>query len=132
MSWHRCDEGFTGQTCECKTQGRSSQELESRCRKDNSSVVCSGLGDCVCGQCVCHASDVPERRVYGQFCECDNFNCERYKGQVCGGTGAWHGGQGWCGWAHRVGVAAGGAWAGKERVVKGVGVACTVLPVAWV
>ncbi|XP_055975401.1 integrin beta-2 [Sorex fumeus] len=83
----RCDEGYIGQSCECSTQGRSSQELEGRCRKDNSSVVCSGLGDCVCGQCVCHASDIPDRQVYGQFCECDNFNCERFKGQVCGGEG---------------------------------------------
>ena len=54
-------------------------------RKDNSSIICSGLGDCICGQCVCHTSDVPNKKIYGQFCECDNVNCERYDGQVCGG-----------------------------------------------
>lgn len=81
----RCDPGYIGKNCECQTQGRSSQELEGRCRKDNSSIVCSGLGDCICGQCVCHTSDSPNKVIFGQYCECDNFNCERYNGQVCGG-----------------------------------------------
>ncbi|KAM8818752.1 integrin beta-2-like [Rhynchonycteris naso] len=83
----RCDAGYIGKSCECQTQGRSSQELEGSCRKDNSSIICSGLGDCICGQCVCHASDVPNKKIFGQFCECDNVNCERYKGQICGGRG---------------------------------------------
>ncbi|XP_053420224.1 integrin beta-2 isoform X2 [Nycticebus coucang] len=81
----RCDAGYIGKSCECQTQGRSSQELEGSCRKDNNSIVCSGLGDCICGQCVCHTSDVPNKQIYGQYCECDNVNCERYDGQVCGG-----------------------------------------------
>uniref|UniRef100_A0A8C0WKB0 Integrin beta n=1 Tax=Castor canadensis TaxID=51338 RepID=A0A8C0WKB0_CASCN len=81
----RCDAGYIGKNCECQTQGRSSQELEGRCRKDNRSIMCSGLGDCICGQCVCHASDVPNKQIFGRYCECDNVNCERYDGQVCGG-----------------------------------------------
>uniref|UniRef100_A0A8C5URW2 Integrin beta n=1 Tax=Microcebus murinus TaxID=30608 RepID=A0A8C5URW2_MICMU len=81
----RCDAGYIGKNCECQTQGRSSQELEGSCRKDNSSLVCSGLGDCVCGQCVCHTSDVPNKQIYGRYCECDNVNCERYDNQPCGG-----------------------------------------------
>ncbi|KAM5281820.1 integrin beta-2 [Ctenodactylus gundi] len=83
----RCNAGYIGKNCECQTQGRSSQELEGSCRKDNSSLVCSGLGDCICGQCMCHASDVPGKKIFGQYCECDNVNCERYDGQVCGGPG---------------------------------------------
>lgn len=83
----RCNSGYTGKNCECQTQGRSSQELEGSCRKDNSSLVCSGLGDCICGQCVCHTSDIPNKEIYGQYCECDNVNCERYDGKVCGGPG---------------------------------------------
>uniref|UniRef100_A0A2K5EAD3 Integrin beta n=1 Tax=Aotus nancymaae TaxID=37293 RepID=A0A2K5EAD3_AOTNA len=83
----RCDAGYIGKNCECQTQGRSSQELEGSCRKDNSSLVCSGLGDCICGQCLCHASDVPSKQIYGQFCECDTVSCERHNGQVCGGPG---------------------------------------------
>lgn len=81
----RCDAGYIGKNCECQTQGRSSQELETNCRKDNNSVICSGLGDCICGQCLCHTSDVPNKKIFGQYCECDNVNCERYDGLVCGG-----------------------------------------------
>ncbi|KAM4889452.1 integrin beta-2-like [Thomomys bottae] len=81
----RCDTGYIGKHCECQTQGRSSLELEGSCRKDNSSMVCSGLGDCICGQCVCHASDDPNNEIFGRYCECDNVNCERHHGQACGG-----------------------------------------------
>ncbi|XP_006876618.1 PREDICTED: integrin beta-2 [Chrysochloris asiatica] len=81
----RCHLGFIGKSCECKTQGRSSQELEGSCRKDNSSIVCSGLGDCICGECICHRVDDPKKQIYGRYCECDTFNCERYDGQICGG-----------------------------------------------
>uniref|UniRef100_A0A803SXC9 Integrin beta n=1 Tax=Anolis carolinensis TaxID=28377 RepID=A0A803SXC9_ANOCA len=81
----RCDSGFTGKNCDCKTGGKSSKELEKSCRKDNASVICSGLGDCVCGQCVCHTSDIPKKEIYGPFCECDNVNCELHNGKLCGG-----------------------------------------------
>ncbi|XP_019480550.1 PREDICTED: integrin beta-2 [Hipposideros armiger] len=81
----RCDAGYIGKNCECQTQGRSSQELEGSCRKDNNSIICSGLGDCICGQCLCHTSDVPNKKIFGQFCQCDNVNCERYDGKICGG-----------------------------------------------
>ncbi|XP_008068377.1 integrin beta-2-like [Carlito syrichta] len=83
----RCDSGHIGKSCECQTQGRSSQELEGSCRKDKSSLLCSGLGNCICGQCVCHASDIPGKQIYGRYCECDNVNCERTEGLVCGGPG---------------------------------------------
>ncbi|XP_050018118.1 integrin beta-2-like protein [Alexandromys fortis] len=81
----RCNSGYTGKNCECQTQGQSSQELQRSCQKDNSSLVCSGLGDCICGRCECHTSDDPNKVIFGQYCECDNVNCERYNGQVCGG-----------------------------------------------
>ncbi|KAM9252702.1 integrin beta-2 [Dugong dugon] len=81
----RCQPGYMGKSCECQTQGRSSQEIEGSCRKDNSSVVCSGLGECICGVCVCHRTEDPKKHIYGRYCECDTFNCERYEGQICGG-----------------------------------------------
>ncbi|XP_067404901.1 integrin beta-2 [Emydura macquarii macquarii] len=80
-----CNPGHIGKNCECETKGKTSKELEGSCRKDNSSVVCSGLGDCVCGQCTCHTSDVPNKQIYGAFCECDNMNCEVYNSYLCGG-----------------------------------------------
>ncbi|TRZ23235.1 hypothetical protein HGM15179_003871 [Zosterops borbonicus] len=80
-----CNSRYTGKNCECDTKGRSSKELERSCRRDNSSVLCSGQGDCVCGQCVCHTSDVPGKYIYGTHCQCDNMNCEFFNGFPCGG-----------------------------------------------
>uniref|UniRef100_A0A672SME8 Integrin beta n=1 Tax=Sinocyclocheilus grahami TaxID=75366 RepID=A0A672SME8_SINGR len=69
-----CDPGFVGTKCEC-TEG---QEQISDCAEK-----CSGLGECFCGQCVCHPSSFG--RVYGPYCECDNFSCLRFRGELCGG-----------------------------------------------
>ncbi|CAK9304234.1 unnamed protein product [Gordionus sp. m RMFG-2023] len=49
--------------------------------------VCSGRGDCVCGVCECWPRDNPNEIVSGEFCECDNFSCDRYEGKICGGRG---------------------------------------------
>ncbi|XP_029462028.1 integrin beta-2 isoform X2 [Rhinatrema bivittatum] len=81
----RCDDKYVGKNCECATEGRTSQELDVSCRKDNASAICSGLGDCECGLCICHASDDPKKQIYGPFCECDNVNCELFNGKLCGG-----------------------------------------------
>ncbi|XP_026534756.1 integrin beta-2 [Notechis scutatus] len=83
----RCNAGYVGKNCNCKTGGKTSKELEKSCRKDNSSVICSGLGDCVCGQCICHTMADNQKHIYGSFCECDNINCELHDGKVCGGKG---------------------------------------------
>ncbi|KTG36109.1 hypothetical protein cypCar_00018944 [Cyprinus carpio] len=66
-----CDPGFVGPKCEC-TEG---QEQISNCRAHEGSEMCSGLGECFCGQCVCHPSSFG--RVYGPYCECDDFSCLR-------------------------------------------------------
>uniref|UniRef100_A0A8C6XEP7 Integrin beta n=1 Tax=Naja naja TaxID=35670 RepID=A0A8C6XEP7_NAJNA len=81
----RCNAGYVGKNCDCKTGGKTRKELEKSCRKDNSSVICSGLGDCVCGQCICHTTADSQKHIYGAFCECDNMNCELYNDEVCGG-----------------------------------------------
>uniref|UniRef100_A0A671Q662 Integrin beta n=1 Tax=Sinocyclocheilus anshuiensis TaxID=1608454 RepID=A0A671Q662_9TELE len=76
-----CDPGFVGTKCEC-TEG---QEQISDCRAHEGAEICSGLGECFCGQCVCHPSSFG--RVYGPYCECDNFSCLRFRGELCGGHG---------------------------------------------
>ncbi|KAM6465374.1 integrin beta-2 isoform 2-T2 [Liasis olivaceus] len=81
----RCNAGYIGKNCDCKTGGKTSKELEKSCRKDNASVICSGLGDCVCGQCICHTMADTKKHIYGSFCECDNMNCELHNSQMCGG-----------------------------------------------
>ncbi|XP_039612361.1 integrin beta-2 [Polypterus senegalus] len=83
-----CEEGFVGQNCECRLGAKSEKDLVKQCQRDNSSIICSGLGDCVCGRCQCHSGDTEGKVIYGTYCECDNKNCELNNGQICGGKGA--------------------------------------------
>lgn len=56
------------------------------CRADNTTTVdCNSRGTCLCGQCECNKRDNPEELVQGQFCECDNFSCDRSGGLLCSG-----------------------------------------------
>ena len=61
--------------------------MTSYCR-DNSSAVCSGHGRCECGRCVCDAISQladPELTYSGDFCQCNNYNCDYHDGLICGG-----------------------------------------------
>ncbi len=82
-----CHPGRLGPHCEC-AEGDYSPTEQDRCSGPAGSggiqsAICSGRGDCVCGQCVCHSSDFG--KVWGKLCECDDFNCLRYKGELCSG-----------------------------------------------
>uniref|UniRef100_A0A665UU57 Integrin beta n=1 Tax=Echeneis naucrates TaxID=173247 RepID=A0A665UU57_ECHNA len=84
-----CHPGRLGPHCEC-AEGDYSPTEQGRCSGPSGSsgphsAICSGRGDCVCGQCVCHNSDFG--KVWGKLCECDDFNCLRYKGELCSGHG---------------------------------------------
>lgn len=74
-----CQPGFMGAECECSEEST----LSSNCLANNGSEVCSGQGQCYCGQCVCHTSNFG--RIYGHHCECDNYSCVRFRGELCGG-----------------------------------------------
>uniref|UniRef100_A0A8P4G5V0 Integrin beta n=1 Tax=Dicentrarchus labrax TaxID=13489 RepID=A0A8P4G5V0_DICLA len=76
-----CQPGFLGSECECNEESA----LLSNCLANNESEICSGQGQCYCGQCVCHASSFG--RIYGPYCECDNYSCVRFRGELCGGHG---------------------------------------------
>uniref|UniRef100_A0AAR2KPP2 Integrin beta n=1 Tax=Pygocentrus nattereri TaxID=42514 RepID=A0AAR2KPP2_PYGNA len=78
-----CHPGRLGPKCEC-AEGDYSSSDQGTCSGPNK-VVCSGRGDCVCGQCVCHNNDFG--KVWGKRCECDDFSCLRYKGELCSGHG---------------------------------------------
>lgn len=57
------------------------------CRADNYSVVvCNGRGDCVDGVCECYKRPRHDEVISGQFCECDNFSCDRHNGLLCSGS----------------------------------------------
>ncbi|CAJ1049496.1 integrin beta-6 [Xyrichtys novacula] len=76
-----CQPGFMGAECECNEESA----LLSNCFANNESSICSGQGQCYCGQCVCEASSFG--RIYGPYCECDDYSCPRFRGELCGGHG---------------------------------------------
>uniref|UniRef100_A0A8C6NQQ9 Integrin beta n=1 Tax=Nothobranchius furzeri TaxID=105023 RepID=A0A8C6NQQ9_NOTFU len=84
-----CHPDRLGPYCEC-AEGDYNPTEQDRCSGPagaggSQSAICSGRGDCVCGQCVCHSSDFG--KVWGKLCECDDFNCLHYKGELCSGHG---------------------------------------------
>lgn len=83
----KCNEGRIGQVCECSRDEVRSEDLDANCRRDNGTDICSNNGDCVCGTCECKKRENPTEVYSGQFCECDNFNCDRSNNKLCGGHG---------------------------------------------
>ncbi|OQV13505.1 Integrin beta-PS [Hypsibius exemplaris] len=80
-----CPPGTFGKFCECSTDSITGLDEEAGCRQGNSSLICSGRGRCVCGQCQCFPRPNSDENVYGKYCECDNFSCDRVNGILCGG-----------------------------------------------
>ncbi|XP_054478597.1 integrin beta-1a [Anoplopoma fimbria] len=83
----KCNEGRVGRKCECSSNDVATEDMDRTCRKDNGTDICSNNGDCVCGTCECKKRDNPEERYSGQYCDCDNFNCDRSGNKLCGGHG---------------------------------------------
>uniref|UniRef100_A0A8C5CTE4 Integrin beta n=1 Tax=Gadus morhua TaxID=8049 RepID=A0A8C5CTE4_GADMO len=83
-----CQPGFVGSQCECSEEEEAvagGNGAGCRATQDGGAESCSGQGECFCGRCVCHASSFG--RVYGRFCECDDYSCGRFRGELCGGHG---------------------------------------------
>ncbi|KAI4464726.1 integrin beta subunit [Holotrichia oblita] len=79
-----CHQGYFGRTCECDAETATTTD-DLNCRKDPKlPEICSGFGSCKCGKCVCDERP-GDQMIYGKFCECDNFSCERINGEVCNG-----------------------------------------------
>ncbi|CAH3842435.1 integrin beta pat-3-like isoform X1 [Pieris brassicae] len=75
-----CNEGSTGDICQCK--GNIVSLGMDTCRQPGSNKVCNGLGDCVCGSCIC------KERFKGKFCECNEDSCPRGEnGLICSNLG---------------------------------------------
>ena len=81
-----CYDNRYGRNCECDAKDIDSIKDESHCRYQNESRLCSGRGNCVCGACQCLTKS-PLERIFGPFCECDNFSCLRADGKICSGHG---------------------------------------------
>uniref|UniRef100_A0A4W6F2Y8 Integrin beta n=1 Tax=Lates calcarifer TaxID=8187 RepID=A0A4W6F2Y8_LATCA len=86
----QCEPGYLGARCECQEGEASSMHL-SACREAEGKQICSGRGECSCNQCLCYESEFG--KIYGSFCECDDFSCARHKGILCSGHGECHCGE---------------------------------------
>ncbi|XP_056435940.1 integrin beta-5 [Gadus chalcogrammus] len=85
-----CEPGYLGSHCECQ-EGESGNNPLGACREAEGKRMCSGRGECSCNQCLCYESEFG--KVYGSFCECDDFSCARHKGVLCAGHGECHCGE---------------------------------------
>ncbi|CAG9858294.1 unnamed protein product [Phyllotreta striolata] len=82
-----CFEGRFGRNCQCDSSLSSSDNV-TNCFMEGSTDICSGAGTCKCGKCECQNNNKnPNQRIYGQFCECDNYSCKREGGLLCSGKG---------------------------------------------
>lgn len=86
----RCNPGRLGSHCECSEEEYNPSQQDN-CSPRAGQPLCSQRGECICGQCVCHSSDFG--KVTGKYCECDDFSCVRFKGQMCSGE-CWAGRRG--------------------------------------
>uniref|UniRef100_A0A8D3D0I2 Integrin beta n=1 Tax=Scophthalmus maximus TaxID=52904 RepID=A0A8D3D0I2_SCOMX len=80
----QCHPGRLGPRCECSVEDYSPSD-DANCVPKPGSRMCGGRGDCLCGQCSCHANEFGQ--VWGKYCECDDFNCQRFKGALCSDHG---------------------------------------------
>ncbi|XP_054707200.1 integrin beta-1-like isoform X2 [Uloborus diversus] len=79
----KCYKEKYGKECECDAN-QSDPTLEAKeCYKENSTVMCSGNGICRCGQCHCNPRSNPNEKIYGKFCDCNNYSCDK----SCSGNG---------------------------------------------
>ncbi|XP_028847637.1 integrin beta-5 [Denticeps clupeoides] len=86
----RCEPGYLGAVCECQ-EGEAGGGQQNECREAEGKQACSGRGECICSQCLCYESEFG--KIYGRFCECDDFSCARHKGILCSGHGECHCGE---------------------------------------
>ena len=66
---------YFGDQCQCYGNHTNPLDPDSSCRPAEGKQLCSGRGSCECGRCVC--DELPDMRIYGEFCQCDNVSCER-------------------------------------------------------
>ncbi|XP_073444037.1 integrin beta-4 isoform X4 [Dendrobates tinctorius] len=79
-----CKEPWRGEFCNCS----SLQSIDSQsCVAPNSTEICSGRGECLCGVCQC-SGESPIHQYQGEFCQYNNFQCPRTGGFMCNDRGS--------------------------------------------
>ncbi|CAM1327219.1 ITGB1 (predicted) [Pycnogonum litorale] len=73
-----------GRYCECDKSNPKAKN-DTHCRYKSDQYVCSGRGRCTCGECECDKKSTPGHEITGNWCECDNFSCDRHQGKICSG-----------------------------------------------
>ncbi|XP_057262202.1 integrin beta-8 isoform X6 [Pezoporus wallicus] len=56
-----------------------------RCRQHQDQPICSGQGNCIDGKCFCYKNKLG--KVFGKYCEMDDFSCPYHQGNLCSGNG---------------------------------------------
>ncbi|XP_077347375.1 integrin beta-8 [Lithobates pipiens] len=72
----------------CRDGNCSSGEhahLSGTCKHSPNEPECSGRGICLCGKCYCHKTKLG--KIYGKYCEMDDFSCPYNQGKLCSGNG---------------------------------------------
>ncbi|XP_018572183.1 integrin beta-PS isoform X2 [Anoplophora glabripennis] len=84
-----CLPGAFGRRCECTSEEISRDITKMDCidPKNPNGTSCSGKGQCICGRCDCETRSNDNESIYGPYCECDNFSCERHDGKLCSDHG---------------------------------------------
>lgn len=84
------------QESQCRQE--EAQSPSQGCKAHEDQPVCSGRGVCVCGKCLCHKMKLG--KVYGKYCEKDDFSCPYHHGSLCAGHGECEAGRCQCfsGW----------------------------------
>lgn len=77
-----CESGYYGRECECP----GGESHPNACFRPNTTMICSGRGDCICGKCDCHTirSNSPQK-YSGKYCQCDDYSCPYHDNALCGG-----------------------------------------------
>nr|XP_023020007.1 integrin beta-PS-like [Leptinotarsa decemlineata] len=81
-----CPAGRNGRICECDNSAGLSEDT-SRCQMEGTNETCSGLGECKCGKCECFSNGNKGERIYGEFCQCNNYSCKKEGGKLCSDKG---------------------------------------------
>ncbi|KAF5304468.1 hypothetical protein FQA39_LY09664 [Lamprigera yunnana] len=76
-----CHHTHFGKNCECG----GTEDVSDCVRNTSTAEICSGAGTCICGKCMCIQRSNPAEKIYGKFCECDNYSCMRGNGELCSG-----------------------------------------------